>query len=329
MMGSLALRRQADRLIAARHDAAEQDAGRRFDQICRQLPRVAEIHQQLGQTGSELARAVLSGQAASENLNRLQQRNQSLHEELETLLKTKGFVPADLDPRYSCPVCEDTGSFDGKFCACKQALLKQLAYDRLNQEAPLALCDFDRFTLEVYPTEKDEEGDNPRAQMRKILEICKAYAHNFSPRSGSLLIYGRTGLGKTHLSLAIAKAAVDKGYGVVYGPTQTFFDKLQKEHFSRENEDADTEQLLLTADLLILDDLGAEFITGFTVPMLCHIINTRLLASRPTIISTNLSVAQLYEKYSERVASRIIGGYQLLRFAGKDVRQIKAGGQKS
>ena len=137
---------------------------------------------------------------------------------------------------------------------------------------------------------------------------------------------GETGLGKTHLSLAIAGEVLKKGFGVVYGSVQNLFSNIEKEHFGRATDaDGTTEKMLLECDLLILDDLGAEFTTSFTVATFNNIVNTRMLTSKPTIISTNLSLTEMQKRYSERIASRIIGEYNILTFAGKDIRQQKLG----
>ncbi|MDR1928036.1 MAG: ATP-binding protein, partial [Oscillospiraceae bacterium] len=133
-----------------------------------------------------------------------------------------------------------------------------------------------------------------------------------------------TGLGKTHLSLAIAQQVLAKGFGVIYGSAQNLFSRLERERFARFGENTgEAEQALLECDLLILDDLGAEFSTSFTVSALYNLLNTRLNRALPTIINTNLDARQREEKYSERVTSRIIGNYQTLRFFGSDIRQAR------
>ena len=75
-------------------------------------------------------------------------------------------------------------------------------------------------------------------------------------------------------------------------------------------------------DLLIIDDLGVEFTTQFTVSELHSIINTRILRCLPTIISTNLELGDIEKQYSQRIASRIIGTSMPLRFCGSDIRQM-------
>ena len=152
---------------------------------------------------------------------------------------------------------------------------------------------------------------------------CKNYADNFSLKSPSLILYGATGLGKTHLSLAIAGEVIGKGFGVIYGSAQNLLNRLENEKFGRSGQDGDTLSLLLECDLLILDDLGAEFSTAFTLSAIYNIINSRMLASLPTIISTNLEPGELDKKYDQRIASRILGSFTPVYFCGRDIRQLK------
>ena len=153
--------------------------------------------------------------------------------------------------------------------------------------------------------------------------FCVDYARHFSPTSCSILMLGATGLGKTHLSFAIAKEVIDQGYGVIYGSVQNLIQQLEKEHFGRANGESHTEQMLLNCDLLILDDLGAEFSTQFSVSVIYNLVNTRLLTEKPIIVNTNLTIAELEKQYTGRVVSRMIGSYKVLPFVGRDIRQLQ------
>ena len=153
--------------------------------------------------------------------------------------------------------------------------------------------------------------------------ICVGVAQNPGNYSNPLLIYGRSGLGKTHLSLSIAGEVISRGYNAVYNSAQNIFTELNKEHFGRSDISFSYEAMILDCDLLVIDDLGAEFATQFTNAALYNIINTRINYSLPTIINTNLSLKELEEKYTRRISSRIIGEYAVLDFFGYDIRQIK------
>ena len=109
---------------------------------------------------------------------------------------------------------------------------------------------------------------------------------------------------------------------MLYDSTQSILNRLEREHFGKGSGD-DYEKLLMESDLLILDDLGTEFSTQFTLAALYNILNTRLLRSRPTIISTNLDLKGIENHYTKRIASRIVGEYELLQFVGSDIRQYR------
>ena len=202
-------------------------------------------------------------------------------------------------------------------CQCLKQLQRSLAYQALSADLPLEKSTFDTFSLEFYQ-------DDPRArrQMEAVLKLCQRYAERLRPNSPSLLFKGKTGLGKTHLSLAIANKAIEKGMGVVYGSAQSFAVALEKERFDRADPDGpgDTNAQLMGCDLLILDDLGTEFPSQYVNAALYNIVNTRMLAEKPTIISTNLSMKELEDRYSQRFASRIMGYYGTVEFLGSDVR---------
>lgn len=151
--------------------------------------------------------------------------------------------------------------------------------------------------------------------MTRVLDVCMTYAQNFSLHSSNLILMGGTGLGKTHLSLAIANTAIAKGFGVVYSSVNNIVAKLEREHFGREEEN-DTSSLLLDCDLLILDDLGTEFRTAFSVAEIYNIVNTRQMAQRPTIISTNLTMKEIEERYTERFARASWAAMCVYRSAG-------------
>ena len=287
-------------------------------------PRAQEIERALSATAVLAAKAVLNGGDAAAELTRLKQGNLALQRELKNLLAAAGLPEDYLLPHYQCGSCGDTGYVDGRMCGCLKELLRQTAYRKLNEMTPLSLSTFDSFSLDYYPEEPQREGEfSPRRQMEDVLRYCRAYARDFSACSSSLILQGGTGLGKTHLSLAIANEAVQKGFGVIYGSAQNMATSLERERFGRDGEAGDTNRLLLGCDLLILDDLGTEFATSFVDAAIYNIINTRLMTNRPTIISTNLSFYELQKRYTERFLSRVIGSYVRLTFFGKDIRQLK------
>lgn len=283
------------------------------------VPEILEAEEKMSRAGLATIKAVGMGAAdAKEYIQKLSEINLEAQAQRRLLLKSNGFPEDWLDVHYTCKKCEDKGFVSGIMCGCFKDLLKSIEYEKLCSKLPVGNCRFDNFKLDYYP---DGAGTSPKKRMESVLNYCKAYAADFSRRSPSLLLYGKTGLGKTHLSLAIAGKAVEEGYGVIYSSAQNLFNKLEKDKFGK--ADANTEEAILDCDLLIIDDLGAEFTTQFTVSALYNIVNSRELESKPTIISTNLMPEQLTKAYGERIASRILSNYVMLYFDGSDIRQIK------
>ena len=283
------------------------------------VPEILEAEEKMSRAGLATIKAVGMGAAdAKEYIQKLSEINLEAQAQRRLLLKSNGFPEDWLDVHYTCKKCEDKGFVSGIMCGCFKDLLKSIEYEKLCSKLPVGNCRFDNFKLDYYP---DGAGTSPKKRMESVLNYCKAYAADFSRRSPSLLLYGKTGLGKTHLSLAIAGNAVEEGYGVIYSSAQNLFNKLEKDKFGK--ADANTEEAILDCDLLIIDDLGAEFTTQFTVSALYNIVNSRELESKPTIISTNLMPEQLTKAYGERIASRILSNYVMLYFDGSDIRQIK------
>ena len=176
-------------------------------------------------------------------------------------------------------------------CTCQRELLKDLQREAIRRLAPLDSCTFDSFDTNYYPETAEDNGISPRAKADKIAEACHRYAQRVSLREpANLMLMGQTGLGKTHLSLAIANVAIGRGLSVEYGTAYNILSDLQNENFGRTGNLQYTEERVLHTDLLILDDLGTEYTSAYTVACLYNIINTRILCSRPTVISTNLAL---------------------------------------
>jgi len=314
------LRKAADELAAVRERNLREQQ-RRFEECRRLNPRIFDISTENSELVAAIVRVVLSGN--TDHLPKLKDRSQALRAEQAKILKSLGKPENWLDPIYSCPVCKDTGITDGKRCDCVQKLITELNTRSLNDRSPMKLHTFEEFDLTFYDDKNDPKlGESPRARMTQIYNKLRGYASNFSPASKSLLLWGQPGLGKTHLALSVASVVLARGFSVVYIPANDLFAQLDRERFSN-NEDTDALKTVLNCDLLILDDLGTEYLNAFIQSQLYTIINDRLLARKPTIISTNLEPGELDEHYPRRLVSRIMGEYADFLLTGKDVRIIK------
>ena len=279
-------------------------------------PRLGKIDTELAQKGAKIAITALSGDSTT--LAALKAELSALSEEKKSIIKQ--FNIEDIE--YDCTFCNDTGYVNGKVCECVKTLAKQIAFDRLSEEMPLTECRFDNFDLKYYPDQEDENGINPRKKMTAVLKLCREYVLNFDKTNDNLLFLGDAGLGKTHLTLAIVSGILDKGYNVIYGSSYNLLSAVEKEHFS--GNSGDSYETMLDSDLLVIDDLGAEFTSPFTLSVLYNLINTRILFKKATIINTNLSLTEIEKRYTPRIASRLMGNYTARKFFGRDIRQLKA-----
>lgn len=271
-------------------------------------PKLKEIENTIMAKGANLGAVAMSGDLNA--LKALQTELTSLTEQKAEILKANNFQ------EYTpvCKICNDSGFLGGKYCDCIKKRAINIAFSELNDGVSLESYGFDKFSLEYYP----EEFKNG---VSKVLEACIDFAENFNGNK-NLILLGNTGLGKTHLSLSIAKEVISKGFSVVYGPSDNILSKIEKEHFSY-SATTPFKDSVLNCDLLILDDLGTEFLTQYTLSTIYNIINNRLISGKATIISTNYSIDELEKKYTPRVTSRILGAYTTKLLKGNDIRQLK------
>ena len=245
----------------------------------------------------------------------------------DALLAASGRSPLALEPKYTCPLCQDTGVAGGKTCQCVRREMQRLRREEIEAMSSLSVTSFDTMQLDYYPNTRDPQtGRTVRQYMADLLADLRDYADEFDLDSENLMLTGNAGLGKTHAALAVAGAALDKGFDVIYISSPDFFGRVETLHFGAD-PGGEKETLLETAagaDLLILDDLGTEFNSSFVISTLYSLLNDRLGRRRPTILTTNITDGTLLEKlYTEKVASRI-SAFVPYRFLGEDIRLKKA-----
>ncbi len=286
----------------------------------RNEPKLAQINKSLATYGAQTAIIALSGNR--DELLSLQDKITKLTEEKDFILNNMGIGSF----KYECQNCKDTGYVDGKICDCIKKTVKNIISSELSKQLPIDECRFDNFDLKYYPN-SDNDGVNPRKKMTQVLKFCREYVINFSPcKSENILFMGSAGLGKTHLTLAMVSELIEKGFDVVYGSAFNLLSEIETEHFTYNGND--THNMLLSCDLLVIDDLGSEFTSSYIQSVVLNIINTRMLSKRPTVISTNLSMTQIEDRYTPRVVSRLIGNFTAKKFFGADIRQMKANEKK-
>ncbi|MDE7192531.1 MAG: ATP-binding protein [Oscillospiraceae bacterium] len=293
---------------------------KRRDEVLKKLPEYSQLEARLALTASNIAPAILSHREnITELIENLRRDNLNIQKNMMELLAAGGF-PADyLAPIYTCPICKDKGCSDGKWCGCFMKLVYAAASKDMNEQAAMTLSRFVDFNLNLYPDAPcpDNPAVSQKSAMTEVFTYCFKFAENFDGSESGILMMGATGLGKTHLSLAIANRVIERGYSVIYGSTPEILRTLNSEQFGR--SDGDTMSLLMGCDLLVLDDLGAENSSEYNLSQIYEIINARINRRLPMIVSTNFSVRELPERYSDRICSRLFSMYKML-FYGSDNR---------
>ncbi len=312
-MRAVALRRQTARANAEDARAAAEAA----------VPALRHAEEEVRVRGVRCALAGASGKDRTAAAAALAKAKQ----ELTALLASSG-RPADaLEPHFTCKKCQDTGTFEGHTCICVHKLMQKLRREEIESLSSLSISSFDTMELRYYPNTMDDKlGEPVRSYMGSLLAELRAYAEEFDRSSESLMLFGNAGLGKTHAALAIAGIVLEKDFDVIYVSSPDFFSKLEALHFGAD-PGGEEETLLQTAagaDLLILDDLGTEFNSSFFLSTLYSLLNNRLGAHLPTIVTTNITDGALLEKlYTEKISSRLSAFVPCL-FAGQDIRSQKA-----
>ena len=292
-------------------------ANARMDEVHAKSPEIAAIDRQLRLTGAEIALAVIgTGEEYREKLAAAEAKNMALQARRQALLAELGY-PSDYTlPPYECQKCKDSGFVDTKMCDCMRRELIMAAYETSGLGALMRTQSFENFDLSFYLA---ENGD--RSRMQSNFEQLRAYADGFTMEADSLLLVGPTGLGKTHLSTAVARRVIERGYDVYYTSAIGMLSDFEHARFGNGTERAAAEpNRYIDCDLLILDDLGTEVSNQFVNACLYTVLNNRLNLKRPTIISTNLKGKEIKERYSDRIASRLLCEYKPFIFVGQDIR---------
>ena len=316
------VQRARQRLAQAREDR-ESENRQHLAAAYQRLPRLREIDIELRRTMAQAAQAAfLQGSDGRELLEQAKHQNLALQQERQMLAETC-FEPGYLDDSPLCHICGGTGYVGSNMCEC----LRELCRQEQKKEVSIlsgSTDSFQKFRLDYYPDRIDPKyGASPRTIMERNFQCCRRYALSFSGDAGNLLFVGGTGLGKTFLSACIARTVADRGFSVAYETANHLFGKLEQAKFNPSEESRREADMLLACDLLIIDDLGTEMPGQFVTAALYGLLNDRLLAGKPMVISTNLNIDELSRRYSPQIASRLHGSFQRLTFVGEDIRVLK------
>lgn len=307
-----------NRRVQAEHEAA----------VKAQLPRIAEIEQELSSLSVSYAKSLLTDKPMSKD--ELHRQLEELREEKEALLIGAGYDKDYLELPYTCRDCQDTGYIGTTKCHCFRQASIALLYNQSHRKEILQKENFKHFSFQYYSEDfvDASTGLSALTFAKRAYDESQNFVKDFDETCKNLLFYGNTGVGKTFLTNCIARELLDTVHSVIYFSAFELFDVLAKYTFeSASSHMADPEtdnetayENILDCDLLIIDDLGTELTNSFVVSKLFLVVNERLLRKKSTIISTNLSIESLVEVYSERTFSRISKDYTMLKMIGNDIR---------
>jgi len=333
--------------IRNEYDRRRRDALEKLEEkkanLYNRIPRLREIEDEINRAGFKYNKAILAGSLPPDlAASQLSATIDRLNDEKNGLLAKYGYGAGYLTPSFQCEKCSDTGIIQssdggpGTFCTCYRQELINCLYDQSNLSA-IGAEGFESFLTDYYPDVSNPERygikNSPRKQISDILDICKNFSVRFTENeTRNLLFTGPTGVGKTFLASCISMEMMKQGYTVLYQSAPALFNTIYEYRCNSVNNGDWEDSVytnILTSNLLVIDDLGTESPTAMRYAELLSIIDTRLAndTRQPckTIISTNIDLKKLFEYYDERVVSRLTGSFDILRFAGEDIRQLKRG----
>lgn len=297
-------------------------------EVYAQIPEMRDLDREMTHNSILLGKQLVTAKD-QQSTDLCRQKNQKLADQKRQLLLDRGFSRDYLDPVYTCPDCKDTGYIGTKKCHCFRQAVTRLIYSDSNMEHVLAKENFTHFNDQYYSDLPLDGGrPSPRQNIHAVVKQCHEFIQRF-PSAENLLLTGSTGTGKTFLSHCIAKEIMDQGFTCVYVTAFQLFDILTSQAYQkRKDEFPMSYQLIFHCDLLVIDDLGTELNNAFITSQLFHCLNERHLKEKSTLISTNLSMRSLKDRYTERIVSRIIENYTICRLYGEDIRLKKSFSRK-
>ena len=297
---------------------AQKAAQQRKKEIYAAIPALAEIDRKINLTATEYSIRIINGEDVK---NEMEEELSRLSDQKDNCLKQNGLSREDFLPVYSCGLCKDTGILDGEFCKCFKSRVIQENFKSSNIGNNLDYQSFEKFDLKFYPDQKEGRYPlTPYENMKRNYAVCRKFADKFDDAKKSLLLIGGTGLGKTYLSTCIAKQLLTEGKSVIYISAVDFFKRIEKSRFEQNDGEI---KMFENCDLLIIDDLGTEAPSAYTIAVFSDILDKRWRCERKLIISSNNRLTEFEKLYGQRVFSRLAGSFECLLFYGKDIRVQK------
>lgn len=289
---------------------------KRYEEVCEKAPDYKDLDDALASVSVLQGKKFLEGD--EEALRELKSMIRDIKEQKYLALVRAGFPSDYLEPVYDCPHCKDTGYIGSEKCHCFRQTMVNLLYEQSNLKNLLQTDNFDNLSYNYY------QGDD-LLRFKNAVETCKNFVKNFNSDYHNLFFYGTVGTGKSFLSGCVAKALIEKGNLVIYFSALSLFERLSKNSFDFKAKEEFNLLLddIYNCDLLIIDDLGTELTNAFVSSQLFGLLNERHLRKKATVISTNLSLEELRDRYSDRIFSRITSHFEVCKLTGPDIRMYK------
>ena len=301
----------------------QEERKRRMKMLYAKNPKIQELEEETYRAYAKLtAQLFENGTEAEEQSKKIQQ----LQQEKKTLMKQAGYPEHYLDTIYTCPDCQDTGFIHVTPCDCYREKKRKYLYEAANLTPVMQTQSFDSFSFDYYSKEPlSSTGQSPYMYAKAIFNECRNFVEKEEYKQGiNLYLYGDPGLGKTFLCSCIAQELLTREVPVLYQTAYRLFTILENARFKKDETCEAMEKQFYEIPVLMIDDLGTEFVTTYTSAVLFDLINARVQNKKSTIISSNLSMTLMKENYSDRVQSRIFGEFKLLKLHGTDIRKQQA-----
>lgn len=293
----------------------------RKEHIYQVIPEYWDLEESISALSVSVAKDMLLGE--ENTLDRLHEELAAIREKQKQLLSSAGYPSDYLEPQYRCALCRDTGyilsgDYTRKKCSCFRQQEISILYAQSHIQDMISKENFSTLSYEYYNGQDLQRFEN-------AVQICKNFVQNFEHDYHNLIFYGTVGTGKSFLSGCIAKELLDNKHSVIYFSASGFFEMLARYSFDSKEKIALQEFYddIYNCDLLIIDDLGTEVTNSFVASQLFACLSERFLRKKAMIISTNLCLEELRDRYSDRIFSRITSSFTLCKLTGPDIRIIK------
>ena len=295
---------------------SREEAAAHLQYVYQHVPGYQELDESTSDVSASFGIRLLSGEVQDRSW--LKKKLAEIAVQKKALLKEAGLPEDYLLPHYECPDCHDTGYINNEKCHCFKQEIINLLYSQSNLDRLSAANNFSVLTDSFY------QGED-LSHFRGAVDTCRDFIKNFNSSYQNMFFYGTVGTGKSFLSICVAKELLDHGHSVIYFSAADLFQRLSENSFDYHKKEQlqVLQENLFNCELLIIDDLGTELTNSFVTSQLFSCLNERYIRHHATVISTNLSLEELRDRYSDRIFSRITSNFMLIKLTGPDIRLYK------